>query len=196
MIPIQPARARPGGRAGAAQRRSQQLLAAARGGDDWAFEELLRLHRGPVYRIALGMLGDPAAAAEVCERVFLRLFSAVRRLPAERSVRAWLRRTTIHRCYDRLRGRPRRLDLKDFMPACMNPDGSVDHTRADEWIGKSLQTLSPRQRAALILTYQQGLSSLEAGEAMGCSPAAVQGIIVKIRRRLKDAVAGMAGGGF
>jgi RNA polymerase sigma factor (sigma-70 family) len=174
--------------------RTEKLLAAAREGDDWAFEELLRLHRTSVYRLALGMLGTTEEAEDVCQDVFLRFFRALRRLRAERGIRAWLRRVTVHRCYDILKARRRSRDFEaEIMPSCMHPEDGFDMRQLSQAIVASLDLLSPRERAALILTGHQGFSSVEASEAMGCRPTTVRVLLFKAREKLRRAL-GLAAG--
>lgn len=175
--------------------RTDRLLAAAREGDDWAFEELLRLHRASVYRLALGMLGSPDEAADICQDVFLRFFRALRRLRADRGIRAWLRRVTVHRCYDILRTRRRVRDIEaEYMPSCMHPEDGIDHRQLSQVMVMVLDILSPRERAALILTSHQGYSSAEAAAAMSCRPATVRVLVHKARVKLRSAL-GMNSGG-
>ena len=179
----------------AATRRTNKLLAAARQGDDWAFEELLRLHRSQVYRLALSLLGSPEEAIDICQDVFLRFFKALRSLRAERGIRAWLRRVTVNRCYDVLRARKRDRDIQaDLMPSCMYPDEKTDFKEISHAVVKSLDILSPRERAAMMLTCHQGFSSIEAGETMGCRAATVRSLVFKARDKLRRAL-GIASGG-
>lgn len=178
----------------AAERRTEELLAVAREGDDRAFEELLRLHREPVYRLALAMLGDRETAADVCQDVFIRFFRALRRLSAKRGIRAWLRRVTIHRCYDVLRARRRNRDIEaEFLPNCMQPDDGFDIEQFSAWLARALDSLSPRQRAAFALTCHQGYSSEEAALTMGCRPATVRVLVLKAREKLRAAFFGNNG---
>jgi RNA polymerase sigma-70 factor (ECF subfamily) len=175
--------------------RTAKLLAAAREGDDWAFEELLRLHRTPIYRLALGMLGTPEEAEDVCQDVFIRFFKSLRRLRAERGVKAWLRRVTVHRCFDVLRARRRSRDIQaEIMPSCMHPEDGLDIRQLTQAIVRALDVLSPRERAALILTSHQGFSSVEASEAMSCRPATVRVLLHKAREKLRKALGLGAGG--
>ncbi len=174
--------------------RTEKLLAAAREGDEWAFEELLRLHRSAVYRLALGMLGDPDEALDICQDVFLRFFRSLRRLRADRGIRAWLRRVTIHRCYDILRAKRRSRDLKaEIMPSCMHPEDGLDIRQLTQAVVRALDILSPRERAALILTSHQGYSSIEAGAAMGCRSATVRVLLHRARGKLRKALGLVAG---
>lgn len=172
-------------------RRTRTLLAAAREGDDWALEELLRLHGTAAYRIALGMLGDPDQAADVCRQVFLHFFRVMRRLRAERDVPAWLRRVTIHRCYDVLRTRRRR-DKPDtaLMPACMLGAAGIDPEELSRMLEIGLDHLNPRERAALILTCHKGYSVEDAAEAMGVQPNTVLMLVEKGRWKLKILLTG------
>src|SRR6476646_1432910 len=51
----------------------EDLLGAARGGDEAAFTALYRRRQGAVYRFALHMSGDAAVSEDVTQEVFLAL---------------------------------------------------------------------------------------------------------------------------
>lgn len=173
-----------------------RLLDAAKAGDEGAFEQLLKLHRTPVYRLALGMLGNPDEAADVCQDVFIRFYRSLRRLKAERGIRAWLRRVTVNRCYDMLKARNRRKEtLLETEEARLVTDDEQNRYLLSHEMAKGLGALSPRERAALVLTYQQGYSSIEAGKAMQCRPATVRVLLLKAREKLRRLFGVESGGG-
>ena len=147
----------------------------------------MRLYRTDVYRLALGILGQPDQASDVSQDVFLRFFKALGRLNAAKGLKAWLRRVTVNRCYDILRIRRRHEKLEDqLIPGCMQTDDGFDAAEVARLLQQSLDILAPRERTALVLTCQLGFSSEEAGLAMGCRPATVRVLTLKAREKIKS----------
>jgi RNA polymerase sigma-70 factor (ECF subfamily) len=171
--------------------RTERLLAQAGAGDERAFEELMQMHRSPVYRIALGILGNAEEAADVCQEVFIRFYRHLRRLRAERGVGAWLRRVTVHRCYDMLRQRKRDRELlRPPFPGEIGAQSVPDIHLLSRDVAKGLEALSPRERAAMILICHQGYSSVDAGKAMGCKAATVRVLVLRARDKLRQFLGG------
>lgn len=172
--------------ASSTEERMQQLILSARDGNEFAFEELIRLFRSDIYRVALGIMRRPEEASDICQDVFIRFYKNLGRLRKDKGVKAWLRRVTINRCYDILRTRRRNINISDAMtPGCMQlADGSAA-PEIGRMIQQGLDILPPRERTALILTAQLGYSSDEAGKAMGCTAATVRVLAFKARDKVK-----------
>lgn len=172
---------------GGSNERIGRLLEAARDGNDLAFEELMRIYRVDVYRLARGMMGSADEASDVTQDVFIRFFRSLGRLDQARGVRAWLRRVTVNRCYDLLRARSRekRID-EQLLPGCMQPGDVSGDPDVARLILQCMDVLAPRERAAVVLLCQLGYSSVEAGETMGCSDATVRVLAHKARAKIKS----------
>src|SRR6476661_1910912 len=84
----------------------RELITRGQGGDRAAFNALIERYQGAAYALALRMLGEPEAAADVTQEAFL---SAFRHLGAFRgaSFRAWLLRIVSNGCLDVFRARGR-----------------------------------------------------------------------------------------
>jgi RNA polymerase sigma-70 factor (ECF subfamily) len=68
----------------------------------------------------------------------------------------------------------------------------IDGLLADERqarVREAIDTLPPRQRMALVLKHFEGMSYEEAAEVMECSPTAVDSLLIRARRKLKDMLA-------
>jgi RNA polymerase sigma-70 factor (ECF subfamily) len=55
-------------------------------------------------------------------------------------------------------------------------------------LGQALTKLPPRQKAAIALTYDQGLSNAASAEAMEISVGAFELLLVRARRALREAM--------
>ena len=67
------------------------------------------------------------------------------------------------------------------------PVDEPDHGRRDE-LRTALAALPARQRAAVVLRYYADLSEQQAGEALGCSSAAVRSMVARAMESLRERI--------
>jgi RNA polymerase sigma-70 factor (ECF subfamily) len=103
----------------------------------------------------------------------------------------WLSRIAINLAIDRLRRRPE-LPL-DGAPEPLDPARSAEDAllarEQDGRLRRGIAALPERQRAAIALTYDQGLSNADGAAALGTSTGAFELLLVRARRALRDAMA-------
>ncbi|MEM1056029.1 MAG: sigma-70 family RNA polymerase sigma factor [Bacteroidota bacterium] len=163
-----------------------------RGGDARAFEALFRdLHPGLV-RFA-GTLAESAAAADdLVQEAFVRLWERREKLDPTRSVRALLYQTVRNLGLNRVRDRATRKDKLDGLATetpghvIIQPDAHAEAARTSDRLQAWVAALPDRQREALRLTRFEGLSHDEAAEVMGVSPRTVNNHLVRALRTLRD----------
>lgn len=191
------------GSAGDADERA--LVARSQRGDVPAFNQLVELHQESAYALALRMLGDPEAAADVTQDAFLSAFRAIGSFRGA-SFRAWLLRIVSNACYDTWRARTRRpaTSLEGLIegdgsedsssaavPAAMmderwEPERAVLRVEVVEAIQRALLELPEEQRLALILSDVQGLAYEEIAEVMQTSLGTVKSRISRARGHMRD----------
>ncbi|HTR06277.1 MAG TPA: RNA polymerase sigma factor [Paraburkholderia sp.] len=151
--------------------------------------------------LASRMLGDRADAEDVAQEAFVRIWKqAPHWRTGEAKFDTWLHRVALNLCYDRLRGR-REESVEDphnvAEPApdpAGAPDQQLEARTRDERVRAALAALPVRQREALVLTYYQELSNLEAAGLMGISVDALESLLARARRTLRAQLAGDAAG--
>ena len=79
------------------------LLAAAKDGDLDAFEALVRAHSGTVYAHALRFFGDRAAAEDVAQEVWIKVYRSLATFDQRARFSTWLFRVTRNTCLDTVR---------------------------------------------------------------------------------------------
>ncbi|AOB32703.1 RNA polymerase subunit sigma [Bordetella sp. H567] len=142
--------------------------------------------------LATRMLGDRMEAEDVAQEAFVRIWKQAPHWK-EGSARfdTWLHRVAMNLCYDRLRGR--REDPVEDWPEHPDPgpgpDAVVEARTRDRRIQAALAALAPRQREALILTYYQELSNIEAAAVMDITVDALESLLARARRALRDRLA-------
>jgi RNA polymerase sigma-70 factor (ECF subfamily) len=157
-----------------------------------SFERLYRCHRQDVYRFALRDVRDPDEAEDVTQIAFLNAYRALSRGQPPERPRAWL--LTIARNVARRRFRSRRPEivaLSDDLTVAA-PDDYDGPTAAD--ISSALRQLRPSQRRALVLREILGWSYAEIARDLDLSVSAVETLIFRARRSLREQLERTRGG--
>ncbi len=168
----------------------QELLVAAGRGDHRAFRELMTRHVSFAMALALRMTGNLPDAEEIVQEAFLRVWNGAGRWQPERGARftTWLYRVVLNLCLDRRR-RPVMLPVDGIEePADPSATGFDSHAASESrrLVAEALQSLPDRQRMALSLCYFGGLGYAEAAEIMDVTPSALDSLLVRGRRRLRE----------
>lgn len=158
------------------------LVDAARAGDVDAFEVLVRRHEGRVYRVALRLLGSDADAQDATQETFVRAWRGLGRFRGESAISTWLFRIVTNRCLNVIVARRpvEGLDL-DLPLVGGDPAEIAEQRERFAAVARSVVSLPPEQRAALVLRDFEGLSYEEVAAALGVSVAAVKGRIHRAR---------------
>ena len=162
-------------------------LLAQRPRPDRSFERLYRRHVGDVYRYALALMRNQADAEDVTQTTFMNAYRAFQRGERPEKPVNWLIAITHNVCRQRFRQsarRPKEVGLDDDVGAqLVEPD---DDTPSGEDIRRALGHLAFNQRAALVMRELEGRSYAEIGEILELSPSAVETLIFRARRALRE----------
>ena len=166
------------------------LLAARRRAGDRSFERLYRKHVHAVYRYALAVLHNEADAEDVTQTTFLNAYRAFQRGERPHTPHNWLIKIAHNVCRQRFRDtsrRPREVEFDDSHAAATteNPDVPT----ADE-IRRALGFLAFNQRAALVMRELEGRSYAEIADVLDVSVAAVETLMFRARRALREQLEG------
>ena len=169
------------------------LVARSAAGDSAAFRVLTERHVGPITRFARRMLHDDAEAEDVVQEAFLRLWRAGAGLDAtSMGIGPWLRRVVSNLCIDRIRSQKRLMVVETLPEQIEAPRQQVSLEERDlqKRVDAALKNLPDRQRLALTLFQYEGLSQSEIGAEMQISDEAVESLLARARRQLRNELRG------
>jgi RNA polymerase sigma factor (sigma-70 family) len=164
-------------------------LLAQRERSDRSFEKLYQRHVGDVYRYALVVMRNPADAEDVTQTTFMNAYRAFARGERPRTPQNWLIAIAHNVCRQRFRQlqrRPNELPLEEDIAQAV-PD---DDTPSAEDIRRALSHLAFNQRAAIVMRELEGRSYAEIGDVLEISTSAVETLIFRARRALREQLEG------
>ena len=167
----------------------RELVAACQRGDRDAFRDLFETYKDKVYSIALRFSGDPAAAMDIAQDTFLKLFSSIREFRGDSSFETWVYRLVVNSCLDRKRKSWRLIPMAgEFLTTLRSSADSLAEILQTEFrtrVRSAVDTLPPDLRIAVILRYTEGLSYAEISEVLGCSAGTVASRLNRAHRALE-----------
>ena len=157
---------------------------------DRSFEKLYQGHVHAVYRYSLAVLHNEADAEDVTQTTFLSAYRAFQR--GERPYRPhnWLIKIAHNVCRQRFRDssrRPQEVEFDEGLAAATTQDDDVP--TAGE-IRQALGFLAFNQRAALVMRELEGRSYAEIAEVLDLSVGAVETLLFRARRALREQLEG------
>jgi RNA polymerase sigma factor (sigma-70 family) len=169
--------------AGFGQALDRITLERARRGEMAAYAAIYERFGGACYNLALRVLGEPAAAEDIVQDVFLKMFATLRGYRGDAPFGAWLKRMTSNATIDVVRARQRfRGDDVESLFEMMPVAASEAEDRADAW--SLLMRLPERARAVLILHEVEGYTHRELSELFGQSESWSKSILARALKRL------------
>jgi RNA polymerase sigma-70 factor, ECF subfamily len=156
-----------------------ELLERARSGDPEAREQLVRLHLADVYRVTVRILGDRDLAQDATQDAFVNALSGLSRFRGDASFRTWVLRIAVNaaRSAGRRNGRRREVSLvlaEHEASAGPDPARRAETTIEAARVEQMLARLPTKQRLAVALRAQDGLSYAEIAQALACSEGAAR----------------------
>jgi RNA polymerase sigma-70 factor (ECF subfamily) len=119
------------------------LLAAARGGDELAFQSLVAPRHGELHAHCYRMLGSVHDAEDALQEALLRAWRGMQRFEGKSSLRSWLYRIATNTCLDAIGRRPKRVLPIDYGPGADPHDAPGEPLVESIWIDPYPDELLP-----------------------------------------------------
>ena len=153
----------------------EQLVASyVESGDSRFFDELTLRYIRKVWSLTFQMVDSDADADDLTQEVFLRVIRSIHQFDSKSRFSTWLYRIAMNSTYTFLDKRKRHLRQSHSDFADTEDDQNIEPARAAEGaelfgrIEEAIESLSPKLRAAIVLTTLHGYSAADASEIEGC----------------------------
>ena len=176
----------------------EQLVRRVVRGDEQAFAQLLRRHLNAINHYLYRLTASRADADELCQETFLLLWrKAATFQPGRVQFSTWLHRIAHNRFVDYIRKAKRAGEIERPMSQAASaldrtsdPNGAPETIRRTDEMRQHLHTalraLPANQRDAILLCHQQGLSNREAAIVLGVGARALESLLARARRTLRQ----------
>ncbi len=156
-------------------------------GDKDAFAQLLCAHLSSLLAFVKRFVPEQAEAEDITQEVFTRVWEhASRWQQREQSPRSWFFKIAYHLCIDFLRKQKNTTDIVDTLISPDSPEHALHRSQDLTQMNNAMDTLPERQRTALYLCAYQGLSNKEAASIMDISTDALESLLARGRRSLRN----------
>ena len=170
------------------QSEEMALINRATAGDRAAAQHLIETLSPPLYRLAYRIIGDPSEAEDMVQDCFMRLWPKLENWRAEARLSTWLHRVMVNRCIDHKRKfRPEPCEIiEETLGHTQTVEKQFQNKQAWQRIAAALQQLPVRQATALSLCVIEGHSQKEAAGLMQVKERALESLLARGRRGLKN----------
>jgi RNA polymerase sigma-70 factor (ECF subfamily) len=165
----------------------RETLERARSQGGPALEPLIALVWPEAYRVALSILRDRGLAEDAAQEACAAIATSLRSLKSLDAFPAWSYRIVVSRALGaaRMRRRTQSLDEIATLGEGLDPSDGLD-------LYGALASLSPLQRAVVLLHYYAGYNSAEIAAATGLAASSVRFHLMRARAALRKTLSGTA----
>ena len=151
-----------------------------------------------VRRLARAVLRQPDDADDAAQNAFLAAWTGIPRFDVTQPFAPWLARITMNAARDlRRRARVRNTEAipSDLASAGQGPESAAHTALLRDRLEQAMESLTERQRAALVLYEVEGYSHAEIADVLGVPEGTARSDLFHAKRRLRPLLeSGMKGG--
>ena len=182
-----------------------ELLTAARRGDNAALETLLVRYQPHLYRFGLRMCGNAEDAGDVAQESLISMARSVREFRGDSSVSSWLYTIARRFCIKKRRRSKFAPDREDSIDVpgtaaaqrladpAPNPEQAASNRELATALTRAIDGLDPAQREVLVLRDVEGLAAPEVAKILGMSVDAVKSRLHRARVAVREELVPLLG---
>ena len=167
------------------------LLAAAARRDATAFGKLVAKYHGLVFRVVWRITNGNVESEDIAQEAFLKLWNNPGQLREAGALKGWLVRVAHNLAMDWFRHRPASADADQVDVEDQRPSAEDNMNR--DWvttrINAAVARLPERQKQVVTLVHFEQFSQIDAARAMELSLDALESLLARARRSLKEYLA-------
>ncbi len=167
----------------------QELSRCALKSNQELFEQVMREQSAPLFHYIYRFMGDYDTANDICQQVFVQLYTFLPDLHTDRPLTAWLFQVARNYCIDETRRKraicfsqleadsrrqadDEELSLLSLLPdLCPLPDEETEQHDLQRRLCAAISALPPKFRAVVSLRYKADMSYAEIGARLHIPPA-------------------------
>jgi RNA polymerase sigma-70 factor (ECF subfamily) len=185
---------------GARKEEDRELVRLSQGGDEAAFEQLVRRHQLRVFALVGGILRHAEDVEDIAQQVFLKAYMGLKKFDQRAAFSTWLYKIAVNECWDYLRKKKVRplfyeADLSeeqvsrlDGIASCERPpERPNERVEAREALDRVLAAISEQDRQLLVLKEIEGFSVQELAVILDLNVNTVKVRLFRARGRIMDA---------
>ncbi|WP_051441722.1 RNA polymerase sigma factor [Arthrobacter sp. H14] len=178
------------------------VISRAQDGDLDAFEQLVDVYQGRIFRLAYRMLNNRPDAEDIVQETMIAAWRQLPVLVTPAAFSGWIYRVCTNECLDLLRRRrshqetswgegeqePQSARMRSPAPAvaAADPAATAEMSAQMDGLADVLATITPEQRACWLLREMHGHSYQRIAEMLQISEASVRGRIARARGQLAE----------
>ena len=189
----------------------QKLVERLKRRDEAAFNELVRLYQGKIYRLVFRMIGDAGEAEDLAQEVFVTVFKSIDGFRGDSKLSTWMYRVATNHCKNRIKylGRRAHKKKKEFdevgdreaiesasmatSATVPRPDEMVHAKQTEGFIRKALNELPEDQKELVVLRDIENMIYEEIKDVTGLPEGTVKSRLHRARLALQKRVAELQG---
>jgi RNA polymerase sigma-70 factor (ECF subfamily) len=174
----------------------EALMARIARGDERAFRMLARRHLPAMLGLARRILGNAAEAEDVAQEAMLRVWTQAPRWQPLAALRTWLTRVVVNLCLDRKR-KAAWVELEaagEIVDTAPLAGEAAEATERERRLDAAIANLPARQRAAIVLSYREGMTNAQVAHVLNTTVSAVETLLVRGKQNLRRALADVIDG--
>ncbi|OGS44662.1 MAG: hypothetical protein A2539_06850 [Elusimicrobia bacterium RIFOXYD2_FULL_34_15] len=181
----------------------KDLIAKAKSGDIYSFEQLISRYQKSVYNIIYNMIGNEEEANDISQEVFIKVFKSLTKFRGESSFSTWLYSIAKNifineskRYYNKKKSIETSLDDNENLKLLNISDGynvveEFEIRELQEKVRQAIQQLPEEFIFVVILYYLEGFSYEEIAKIMDSSIGTVKSRLSRGKEHLKEILSNM-----
>jgi RNA polymerase sigma-70 factor (ECF subfamily) len=181
--------------------RTDLSIEKLRTGDREEFSRLVDVYSGPIYRLALKMVGTTTDAEDVLQNTFLKTFQHLKDFEGRSSLSTWLYRIASNEALMFLRKQHLEISLSDTAPDDEDkgdyypkqftdwrflPETEFLSSESKDILGQAVLHLPENQRIVFVLRDIESLSIQETCDVLNLNESVVKTRLLRARLRLRE----------
>lgn len=168
------------------------LVEQIRGGDEGAFEQLVRRKTSKVYALCHRVIGNAEDAKDISQLVFLKLWENLDKYDPSYAFDTWLYRLVTNVGIDFLRNKKSRENAVNSNLRLVKTSSDAEQTvtvqrKEIELVFQQVSSgLSPKQKTVFVMAEMEDLRSSEIAKILGCRESTVRNHLFNARKLMQQ----------